>query len=333
MGSAYTITIHYSMMRCGLLPMARYVCRPDVRLYFPRGRWAFMRECLAYARHVQEDVPWERKERLLVILPVYRRPWTLLPTVRAIVQCPFVARIIVTLDGGGDRSCWKGLPDDPRLVLREEPRRCGQGRRYIYAAREGMPYVLSMDDDVLLTPQQIRALFLSLMDDPSVLHGIVGQNVRSGGQYPIHADAFQNHIERYDGPCDMLNRVYAFTIAHAREFLRLLPLLGIRDPTDFPRMRFIEDVVASFCGQRRPRCHDLGSFLSCPTAALRGIATFQEERFWEEHWRVFWRLKMCKPLGPDTLPEGAQSEDQDSGNGGNGTRQMRTYCSVARDSA
>lgn len=275
----------------------QFACSREPHLSFPRGRGQFLRECLAFEQSLREDVAWNRPEQLLVILPWYRRTWARIPMLHALLRCPFVEKIIVTLDGDGDRSHLNTLPRDPRLTVYEEPLCRGPGRRFHYALQKYTPYVLSLDDDLLLTPRQIRALFLRLLDNPSVPHGIVCQTLREHWQQRSAENVFRNHREDYDGPCDILNRAYAFTAAHARAWLQRMTALGVDDAT-FPKFtRVAEDVVLSFCGERRPRCHALGPFLSCPTAALPGVALHREPGFWEERWRIFRELRQSEVPG------------------------------------
>lgn len=267
----------------------RYAFTPGGQLYFPHGRRAFLRSALRWDAEARKPAlpDDERLPRVTAVLLSYARPWNVDPMVRMLLRLPCVERVIVSNNNPGvDLSRWLRVRDDRLRVLVQPAKRPASMMAMLAldAADEGATHMLSVDDDLLLFPRQLMALLYALAYDPSVPHGLVGQRI----------DAGEFHVTG-GGEVDVLNRVYAFTAAHVRRYAETLERLGYETRERKETLPFGSDIVLSHCGEGRPRIHDAGRLLSCPTAALAGIARFKEPGFDDFRAELLTRVRALSP--------------------------------------
>lgn len=259
--------------------------RSDPDVYFPEGRARFLRRLFHwwFVVWMGRAVTWNGPERLTILLLNYRRPWNMEALIRSFLCCAFVERVLIWDNGtlpSTERALARG---DARVRVYGTGENHGTIARFRMARCSGGRHFLAVDDDVFLFPLQVRALFTHLVNDPSRVHGVVGQEVHGAGE------AFRG-LEEYAGPIDVLSRVYAFTQEHLNEFFHLLECLGIRDEAQFQELTAGDDIVLSFCGTGKPACHYVGKILSCPTCALPGTAVFREPGFLGYRSKLFRQL-------------------------------------------
>lgn len=255
--------------------------------YFDRKRWIFFYDLLSwYIRVVFGTVvPSSNVEQLTVILLNYRRPWNIPMIVHSALRCACVRRVIVC-DNSATLHC-SGPLTSARVELQVYPENRGTIARFEAARADDGRYFLAMDDDIFLSPEQIHTLFRHLCKNPEVPHGVFGQDCQ-GGKEDVYA------IVGREGPIDIISRVYAFTHEHVHTFFHLLDVLKIRSAEERRCLTFGDDIILSHSGRGKPSCHDLGSFLSCPTSSSKGIAVFQEDGFWEYRRQLFQKLAMLE---------------------------------------
>jgi hypothetical protein len=181
------------------------------------------------------------------------------------------------------------------VQILQQTRRTRPVIRQFIARESGDEYFVAIDDDIFLTPAQIRALVDALYGDPSVPHGVWGEILR------LEKDGVwvKKAIHNVDREVTVLNRVYAFTRAHILRFFEILRELKI--PPEALGMG--DDLVLSHTGATPPKCHDLGPIEDCPTANQKGIAIWQEDDFYPYRALL---LRAVKPLfkgGDVALPE------------------------------
>ncbi len=229
------------------------------------------------------------------ILLSYARPQNLQRIIDAMKKAKSCGRIILSNNQPNiDIFDYINEPCDLLEVIQQDQEWLPVKRQYIARECPG-EYFLCIDDDVFLTPEQIDLLVNELINDPSKLHGILGENIK------IKPGRIERRGGFFNVSCKVtvINRVYAFTRIHVRRFFEILHALGINDPRDLGPA---EDIVLSFTGTGRPSIHDLGPLEFCPTSSLKGVAMWKENDFFERRYRLFVRLRSLATRRAGDLP-------------------------------
>lgn len=225
-------------------------------------------------------------EKCTVILLAHNRMRNMRPMVRSLLKCAFVEKIIVcNTNPSFDISRYVTIRDD-RVSLMNTDKKFGPIKRYLLAREEDSEYFISIDDDTFLYPEQVFRLFRMLVRYPEVPHGIWGQVYEGEGE---DGPQFTWNVFGRDVPVDILNRVHAFTRKHITGYFDVLEKMGIEDTSKYWH-RAITDLPLAFCVQKRPRCHDFGSILQCPTESSPGIAQWTHASFRSDRNDLFMRL-------------------------------------------
>jgi hypothetical protein len=238
---------------------------------------------------LQERVPGN--ERLSVVLLSYRRMNNLPSIVDSLLLCEFVQEIILSNNNPEVRMEEFIRVRDPRLRIINQPARCFPSKRYELARELPAKLFLSIDDDLFLTPGQIKKLFISLIANPAVPHGAGGQNFAVDGEKII---SFQ-FVSGVAQETDVILWAYAFTREHLLKYFSLLDQLQIAH-TD---LKASEDVVISFAGNGRARCVGLGRMLSCTNSDDREIATWMQDGFSEHRNQLFLQCRNAVAAGSE----------------------------------
>lgn len=229
-------------------------------------------------------------ERLTAILLSYKRVRNMEPIVESLLRTSFVERIVVSNNNPEYRIADWIRVRDPRIHLIDQPRRTPAGIRFELALQEPGPFYLSIDDDILLYPDQIRRIFRHLVANPVVPHGIHGE------MYFPDDPAFDEKLGwatdiRSEQGVDSLNCVYAFHRNHLLEMQRLAGLIGL----DVGAVANGEDVLISTCGKGRARVHEVGPILICLSSHRAGVATWRtRQNFFAERGALLQRLRAVK---------------------------------------
>jgi hypothetical protein len=230
-----------------------------------------------------------------IILQSYKRPWNIEPMVRMFLRFDCVNKVIVSnnnklsavsfqLSHSGLRASGPRTADDRVQIINQQKNYPASKFAMIALeeAKKGAQYFLSIDDDLLLFPDQIETLMRALIANPSVPHGLVGQRVTDNGEWMHHLTG--------DVPIDILNRAYAFTANHMYRYAELLDALGYRSDEDKAMLPFGADIVLSRSGTQKPQIHAAGRLLDCPTNAKPGIARFKDSGFTDYRLELWQRL-------------------------------------------
>jgi hypothetical protein len=150
----------------------------------------------------------------------------------------------------------------------------GCGRRWATASTLDPPYLLVIDDDMLLWPTQVARLYERLLEDPGVPHGLSGlvQTVDRGFTF----------ITRRDGCVDYLCEAYAVTRDHLRRYAALLADEQVRLSASLMVDTAHDFAVISATGDGRPRIHDVGRIHRCRTHVDGSVAVHRSPTFWSE---------------------------------------------------
>ncbi|MBK7579781.1 MAG: hypothetical protein IPI67_06180 [Myxococcales bacterium] len=221
---------------------------------------------------------------ITIVLLSYRRPWNTPLQAHVCLSVPGITRVIVSHNDPARAP--PRLPEDPRLRLVVQPRESGPITRYQVLRDEPGPWFVAIDDDLFLSPLQLTQLVRRLVEHPEVPHGVHGQLWKNG--------QFTDNVTRADGEVDLLNRVYAFSAAQLARYFELLALLELTDEAVLRRLD--DDIVLSFCGSERPRIHDLGPMLDCPSERRRG-ALWRRKDALERRTQLLSRLEALTERG------------------------------------
>lgn len=237
---------------------------------------------------------WERQIEQFPILPStngdvvayvanFNRPQNIAPIVRSLLACPSINRIIVSNNNPAcDLDRWFSPMSDRITVLSHAtPQRCVV--RHLHLKQFPSPFYVMIDDDIFLLPSQIEQLLTELRNDPSVPHGIFGQ-VWEG-------EHFRQGVMRTNEDVDVINRVYAFTAAQHAETLKRIASMQPTDSSEARTFGWCDDVLLSVHGSSKPRIHDIGPMVDCPTQGKKGIAVWREDDFFASREALYKRLR------------------------------------------
>jgi len=239
---------------------------------------------------LREKIPGN--EKLSVVLLSYRRMKNLPHIVDSLLLCDFVGEIILSNNNPEVRMEDFVRVRDPRFRIINQPARRYPSCRYDLARELQARYFMSIDDDLFLTPGQVRKLFLSLIANPSVPHGAAGEDLT------VEAGKVVSHrTVRGEGrETDVILWAYAFTREHLLNYFALIDRLGI----DNGDLRVSEDVVISFSGNGRARCENLGRMLCCASASDHEIATWMQDGFYEHRDHLYLQCRNAAAAGSGT---------------------------------
>jgi len=222
--------------------------------------------------------PQEHAARLTVVLLSFARPRNIQPIAESVLRCDFVDRLVISNNDPRVRLADHVRIASPRAAILEQESPCPPMRRFEIARDLPGDYFLALDDDVLLGARQIDAVFRALVADPVAPHGVIGQVMDGDERAGVRPYRL---LERRDASVDVLNRAYFFTAAHRDRFFTLLAAIA-RQP-----LRYGDDIVLSFSGERRPRIHDVGRVLYFPSGDDPAVARWLEPGFQEYRSAVY----------------------------------------------
>ncbi len=243
-----------------------------------------------------ERLPWRGEQRITVVLLSYKRVHNMDTLVRNLLRADCVQHLVVSNNNPDYRIADWVRVEDARLRLVDQPHRAHAGLRFELARQAPGDYFISVDDDVLLYPEQLELLFKGVLERPEVPHGVQGERFigRGGTQ---RAGVFGEWEPGCSGntEADVINTVYTFTRAQLEEMYRLAAALGREVAT----LANGEDVLLSMSGQGRPRVHDVGEVGQCLSWRRAGVATWRtRQAFFHERTALYESLQALKPSSP-----------------------------------
>lgn len=233
----------------------------------------------------------QRTERLSVVLLSYKRPRNIDKILSSLVLCDFIGEIILSNNNPLFRIEDFITVNDPRLRTINQPERRYASVRMEVSLTAESDYILAIDDDIFLQPEQIRSLFEELVSNPSVPHGVRGEIFSE--TIPIKVA----RIKHKNQSVDALVWLFAYTRSHALKYFRLLDAIQI----DNQDLDSSEDVPLSFAGESYARVHDIGPIHRCPTENTKGIATCQIPGFMEQRISLVLKMRHLQNFNCDQL--------------------------------
>ena len=177
---------------------------------------------------------------------------------------------------------WVELPWD-RLWYRRPLTNGRAGARIALAASLPFDHYLAIDDDVFLTPEQIRSLIALHLGEPERAHGVVGQRLERQGQ----GVRVTKGLVSQDAAVSILNMVYLFSRRQAQRAMENAAGIGFSQWSD---VRYGDDILLSCAADKQPLCHDVGMIEICPSWNDSSIAVCREGDFFST------RAEMIKAL-------------------------------------
>lgn len=243
-----------------------------------------------------------RGKTCVAVLLTHNRPQNMWLLVEAALRNRFVTSVIVSNSNPQVKIRDWIASTDSRLTLVDEATPTQPGHRLVLAKQTGAQYVLSIDDDIFLTPKQWAKFFEFLLSDEQCPHGIIGQDYRAGTKSsngsPFH------HLTGRDTEADVLIGAFAFTREHLKHVFDLAAKIGV---SDLSQVRNGEDILLSFSGTTRPHIHPLKPALFCASEGLPGVALWKtHDHFWDERIRVFEKVRDAWPAMKTLWMEGPE---------------------------
>jgi hypothetical protein len=256
--------------------------KKSINYIFSYWRWRYR---INFGRRV--DLP-DNMLKATVIINSYNREKNIGPMVQAALMCDFVEKVIVSNNNPQVRiENWVKASDDRvQLIQHKFRKRCRY--RWIIAAKNPRRYYIAIDDDVFVYPEQLKKLFEALIDDPSVPHGMFGSVYISGDPSSDEFSSAYSYINSRNMSVDVLHQIYAVTNDHVSNYFDLLAKIRInnREVSNFLR-KIGDDIIMSHAGSERPKTHDFGFVLECPSHNRAGLATFQDLEFSQRRLKIF----------------------------------------------
>lgn len=274
----------------GVLPLIRRAFRkPEDASWDEHLRWlrAMRRYC---ATIMNAPCPEPAPEGVFTAIVLnFRRPQNIGLLVRMLLQVPLVARVIVSNNNPACDLERHFRFRHPRLSVIGQPVERPCAYRYFIADETTGMHFLFVDDDLFLLPSQVQRICEETLRDPSVPHGMFGQELLPDG-------SFRHGISRREGRIDVLNRLYAFSRPVLSRWHRLLRESGIAADREAMRMGWWDDMLLAFSGEGLPVSHDVGPYLDCSTQGEQGIATWREKEFFPSRRHLFAQLRSMRPV-------------------------------------
>ena len=274
--------------------------------YPTRGRrklFEYIRQAIHFRRQLlaARKINFACRPDLTVILTSFKREENLPFILESVLTLPYVTEVILSNNNPARQVQVGRFVSEPRLRLlnQDQPTACGY--RYDLAMKSSGERFVVIDDDIFLTPQQIDLLYSRFLENPSVPHGVQGQ------EWDANPESGLPRAFVGEGEVDVLNRIYLLDRSMLDAMYRNLYKFGIQTCS---KVHNAEDIFISFSGMGKPRVHDIGKWVDCPTGYKTDIAIFlNRPKFHEERNLIFKQLTMLKTI-PGYQPEHTQELEQ-----------------------
>ena len=248
------------------------------------------------------------EQKVTVIIPSYseKRTKNLEPLIRVLLKCKFAEKIIISNHNPQIVIEDRVKLRDGRLRLINQPLRRGCGYGWVVANENNPSYLISIDDDILVFPSQLAKLFLELIKNPEIPHGLSG---RAGSK----------NYQLKEMEVDNLYEIYAVTGEHLRKYLDFVEAITDYGEVSSDDIEFWgDDILISQLGRGKSVIHKAGwVLLRCQTKGDPGVATHREAKFEQKRTEVQKTIerirssdpfKMKAPHNPARRRPGLQSE-------------------------
>jgi hypothetical protein len=229
---------------------------------------------------MRKDRETENGKSADFIILSYARPQNMQRLLDAILNSRSCGKVVLSNNNPAIDILDYVDPSPESLEIIQQKEKWEPVKRFCIAREIQSEYFVCIDDDLFLTTAQIDQLVDRMIAEPDVPHGVWG------AQFGFEPDGpntvrprLESGVHNYSGEVRLINRAYAFTRKHVERFFELMEFLGIEDPRDLGPA---DDILLSYSGTGRPKCHDLGPLENCPTSDQEGIAVWKEQGFFEK---------------------------------------------------
>lgn len=219
-------------------------------------------------------LPDEHKAPFIAYIGAFARPQNIAPLAESLLRTPSIGRIIISENNPHCLTHWS-LPTSKRITMLRHQKVQDCHQRHVHLSAYPSDAYLILDDDLFLLPAQIEKVCQALLQDPSSPKGVCGQYWQN--------ETLQSNV-RTAGPCDALNRLYAFTKDHERSYFTLVQKLEEKDEWN---SGLVDDLVLSLCSKKRPIIIDTGEFIDCTSQGKKEIASWRQPAFFAERNRLY----------------------------------------------
>lgn len=210
--------------------------------------------------------------------------------VRNLLRCRFVEQIVLSNHNPAIQLEERIKVRDPRVTFLNQPEQRGCGYRWLVAREIKAPYLIVIDDDVLLYPAQLTRLFQHLVRTPTVPHGFTGMRVQPGDQF--------EYCEYKEAAVDYLCEIYAVTHEQVARYLQLRATLAVEPTLAQMIDTAVDFMLISQCGNGKPQIHNAGRLLRCPTFQQPAVAIHKRQDFTQNMRVVNQALAQYQPTTP-----------------------------------
>jgi hypothetical protein len=259
-----------------------------------RTRW-FLGKIL-YSSGVSLKAKKNLHEKLTVIMLNYKRPKNVKLIARQVLKCDFVDKLIISNNNPEININNYFCSPDKRITIINQPVQMKPRIRWEIAGKENSKYFILIDDDILIYPDQLKKLFILLIKEPEIPHGLFG-TVQNDEMF-----ANSNKIGIYHSQeniqVNIIHQIYAVTEVHVRKYLEYRAILKNSNPEVYQYLeKFGDDVVISHSGKCNPKIHNLGFIFECPSKYEKGIAQVKEPFFSLHRKEIYKAIGKIKEAG------------------------------------
>ena len=224
-----------------------------------------------FGRHLTINTP----HKVTVLITYYHpiRMTHINNQIRNILKCDFIEKVIVSNHNPEIKIEDRITINDKRLVFINQNRRRGCVFRWYIAKTLSAEYIISIDDDILLFPFQLKELFQHLVREPDRPHGFSG--------FILLENEVLRYRERENIEVNYLCEVYAVTKKQVERYFEIERRLAEMDKSVVGLIESYHDfIVISQTGSQNPKIHKVGTIFRSETFMTPGVALHKEKQ-WE----------------------------------------------------
>ncbi len=227
---------------------------------------------------------------LHVFLTSFKREANMRYLLEPLLILPYTTKVTITNNNPETRVNLGRNKADPRVELIDQPVARSCGFRFDVARHSPGNNLLFIDDDIFLTPQQVDRLYENFLANPDSPRGMRGQIWRK-----VDGAGFLQAVSG-DQEVDVLNRVYLVNRPTLETMFSLLEKFGL-DECD--QLHNADDIFVSFGGNDKPRIHDIGGYLDCPTSYKEDTAIHMNRPAFRDERQLIFEKLMAFSREPD----------------------------------
>lgn len=192
--------------------------------------------------------------------------------IRNILKCTFIEKLVISNHNPTITIEEKINIIDDRLVVINQKIRRGCGYRWQIIKTLSADFVISIDDDILLFPMQLKTLFQNLLREPEIPHGF-------SGFIRLENEELQ-YRERENIEVHYLCEVYAVSRKHIERYIEMEKFLSEIERSLVNLIESYHDfIVISQTGTRNPKIHKVGTIFRSETFMTPGVALHKDKEW------------------------------------------------------